>query len=84
MTETSKLGCMTVILAADIADSAHPINKIGSSQSRGSLGVQKVLGRMYLRDNGSEDYDVAIPLEEGPTGKWIIIGTGGEIVTPSA
>lgn len=83
MGDVTKLGDKTVILAADIADSSHPINTVQSSQANGQAGVGKVLGRIYLRDNGSNDYDIAIPLEAGSTGKWAIIGTGGSVVTPS-
>lgn len=83
MADTTKVGNMTKILAVDIADSSHPINTVQSSQANGQAGIGKVVGRMYLRDNGSDDYDIAIPIAEGATGKWVIIGTGGSVITPS-
>jgi len=83
MANVTKLGAMSVIMAADIADRDHPINTVSSSQFNGQAGLGKVVGAMYLRNNGSNDYDIAIPIEAGPTGKWAIIGTGGTVVTPS-
>lgn len=82
MADVTKLGGLTVIAAADVADSSHPINTAQSSQFNGQDGVGKVLGRMYLRDNGSDDYDIVIPIEEGATGKWILF-EAGTAVTPS-
>lgn len=89
MADTTKIGPMTVIAAADIADATHPINQVASSQANGQAGVAKVKGQMYLRDNGSDSYDIAVPLEDGNTGKWLIIGTGSAaedgnaVVTPA-
>lgn len=71
MTDTTKLGDLTVITAASIADPTHPINTTASSQYNGQPGLQKKLGRQYLRDNGGGDYDIAIPVETGPTGAWL-------------
>lgn len=83
MADITKLGAMTVIAAADIADTTHPINTEQSSQFNGQAGVGKVVGAVYLRDNGSNDYDFAVPIETGATGKWVIIGTGGAVITPA-
>lgn len=79
----TKLGTMTLILAADIADSSHPINMNQPTSFNGAANVGKVVGQMYLRDNGSDDYDIAIPIETGSTGKWVIIGASGAVITPS-
>lgn len=83
MGDVTKLGTLTKVLAADIADKDHPINQSAGSQYNGQAGVAKVVGRMYLRDNGTNDFDIAIPIEEGSTGKWVIIGTGGAVITPA-
>lgn len=83
MADVSKLGPLTKILAADIADMAHPINTEQSTQYNDQAGVGKVVGHMYLRDNGSNDLEIAIPIEAGATGKWVIIGTSGAVITPS-
>ena len=83
MADVTKLGDKTVIAAADIADVSHPINTVASSQANGQAGIGKVPGRIYLRDNGSNDYDIAIPSGNQPTDPWHIIGTGGAVVTPS-
>lgn len=89
MATPTKLGPMTVILAADIADSSHPINLNQPTSFNGADNAGKVVGQMYLRDNGSNSYDIAVPLETGATGKWLIIGTGSSaedgnaVVTPA-
>ena len=89
MASYDKLGPMTILAAADIADTDHAINQVQPTSFNGSTNSSKVLGQMYLRDNGSNSYDIAIPLEAGPTGKWLIIGTGSSaedgnsVVTPS-
>lgn len=83
MADTGKIGVLTTIAAADIADATHPINLTQSSQFNGQAGLGKVLGGIYLRDNGANDYDFAIPIEAGATGKWVIIGTGGAVITPA-
>jgi hypothetical protein len=82
MADTTKIGNMTVIAAADIADSSHPMNTEQSSQYNDQAGLGKVLGRMYIRDNGSEDYDLVMPIGSGATGKWIVFGREST-VTPS-
>lgn len=89
MADVTKLGPMSVIAAADIADATHPINTEQSTQFNGQAGLGKSVGHMYLRDNGSDSYDIAIPLESGATGKWLIVGTGSaaedgnSVVTPA-
>ena len=82
MADVTKIGNMTVVAAADIADSSHPINTEQSSQYNDQDGIGKVLGRMYLRDNGAADYDIVIPVATGATGKWILF-EAGTAVTPS-
>ena len=82
MADLTKIGNMSVIAAADVADKDHPINTEQSTQYNDQAGVGKVLGRMYLRDNGSADYDIVIPVASGPTGKWILF-EAGTAVTPS-
>ena len=82
MADVTKIGNMTVVAAADIADAAHPINTVQSTQYNDQAGLGKVLGRMYLRDNGSSDYDIVIPIAAGATGKWILF-EAGVAVTPS-
>lgn len=89
MATPTKIGNKTVILAADIANAAHPINLNQPTAFNGAANTGKVLGQIYLRNNGSNSYDIAIPIEKGATGKWLIIGTGSaaedgnSIVTPS-
>lgn len=83
MADVTKLGDKTVIAAADIADATHPINTVQSSQYNGQDGIGKVLGRLYIRDNGSDDYDIVMPFEEGATGKWSVLDGSGTVVTPS-
>jgi len=83
MADVTKLGDKSVIAAADIADTSHPINTVQSSQFNGQDGLGKVLGRLYIRDNGSDDYDIVMPIEEGATGKWAILDGEGTTVTPS-
>ena len=89
MATYDKIGNMTVIAAADLADATHAINIVQPTSYNGSDNSGKVLGRQYLRDNGSDSYDIAIPLEAGATGKWLIIGTGSaaedgnSVVTPA-
>ena len=78
-----KVGKLTKILAADIADADHPINQVTPTAFDGAENCGKVIGEIYLRDNGTNDYDFAIPIEAGSTGKWVIIGTGGAVITPS-
>jgi hypothetical protein len=83
MADVTKLGDKTVIAAADIADASHPINKNAGSQANGQAGVSKVVGRLYIRDNGSDDYDIVMPLGNGSTDKWAILDGAGATVTPS-
>ncbi len=83
MASYDKLGPLTILAAADIASAAHAINKTQPTSFNGSTNSGKVIGQIYLRDNGTNDYDIAIPIETGTTGKWVIIGTGGAVVTPS-
>lgn len=82
MADVTKLGNMTVVAAADIADTTHPINTVTNSQANGQAGIGKVPGRMYLRDNGSGDYDIVIPTAEGATAPWLLF-EAGTAVTPS-
>lgn len=89
MADPTKLGPLTVLAAADIADATHAINLVQPTSFNGVANTGKVVGQMYLRDNGSNSYDIAIPLEAGATGAWLIIGTGSSaedgnsVVTPS-
>lgn len=83
MADITKLGRLTVIAAADIASAAHAINTEQSTQYNDQAGVGKVVGEIYLRDNGANAYDFAIPLEAGATGKWRIIGTVSAVITPA-
>lgn len=76
MADVTKLGNMTVVAAADIADATHPINTVASSQYNDQDGVGKVPGRMYLRDNGSGDYDIVIPTGIQPTDPWLLFEAG--------
>lgn len=82
MADVTKLGPLTVIAAADIADVDHPINTKASSQYNGQAGVGKVPGMLYLRDNGSGDYDIVIPTGTGATDPWLLF-EAGTAVTPS-
>lgn len=79
MADVTKMGNMTVIATADMADASHAINKTQSSQANGQDGVGAVAGRLYVRDNGSGDYDLALRTEDG---KWIIFGREAT-VTPA-
>jgi hypothetical protein len=83
MADITKIGDKTVIAAADIADASHPINTRSGSQYNDQAGVQKVAGRFYLRDNGSSDYDIVMPLGEGATDDWAVLDGSGATVTPS-
>lgn len=78
MTDVTKLGKMTVIAAADMADASHPINTVQSSQANGQAGVGAVEGRLYLQDNGSGDLNLALR----SNGTWLIFGREST-VTPS-
>lgn len=82
MANVTKLGNMTVIAAADIADVDHPINTKASSQYNGQDGIGKVTGRLYLRDNGSGDYDLVMPTGVEPTDPWLLF-EAGTAVTPA-
>jgi hypothetical protein len=82
MADVTKIGNLTVIAAADIADATHPINTPTGSQFNDQAGITKVLGRMYLRDNGGNDYDLVIPITAGATGLWMLVESGTN-VTPS-
>lgn len=83
MADVTKLGDKTVIAAADVADASHPINTRAGSQYNGQSGVQKVVGRFYLRDNGSNDYDIVTPLGENATDAWAVLDGSGTTVTPA-
>lgn len=89
MATYDKIGAMTVIAAADLADATHAINLVQATSYNGAANSGKVVGHTYLRDNGSSSYDLAIPLAAGATGAWLIIGTGSaaedgnSVVTPS-
>lgn len=83
MADVTKLGKLTVIAAADIADASHPINTTSSSQFNGQAGITKVVGELYLRDNGSNDYDIVTPLGNGATDLWAVLDGSGATVTPS-
>lgn len=83
MADVTKIGNMSVIAAADVADASHAINTVQSTQFNGQTGLGKVLGRMYLRDNGSNDYDIVMPFEEGATGKWAVLDGSGTVITPA-
>ena len=76
MADVTKIGNMTVVAAADIADASHAINTVASSQANGQDGIGKVPGRMYLRDNGSSDYDIVIPTGSNPTDPWLLFEAG--------
>lgn len=82
MADVTKLGNMTVIAAADVADVDHPINTRAGSQYNGQAGVAKVPGRLYLRDNGSGDYDLVMPTGDGATDPWLLF-EAGTAVTPA-
>ena len=82
MADVTKIGNMTVVAAADIADIAHPINTTAGSQYNDQAGIAKVTGRMYLRDNGSSDYDIVIPTGTGAADPWILLESGVN-VTPA-
>ena len=82
MADLTKIGDFTVIAAADVADVAHPINTVASSQYNDQAGVGKVPGRMYLRDNGAGDYDIVIATGSQPTDPWLLF-EAGTAVTPS-
>ena len=83
MADVTKLGDKTVILAADIADASHPINTRAGSQYNGQAGIAKVPGRFYLRDNGSNDYDIVTPSGDGATDPWHVLDGSGAVVTPA-
>ena len=83
MADVTKLGDKSVIAAADIADASHAINTAAGSQFNGQDGLSKVVGRLYIRDNGSDDYDIVMPLGAGATDKWAILDGAGATVTPS-
>ncbi len=83
MADLTKLGDKTVIAAADIADASHAINTPSGSQYNGQAGVTKVVGRFYIRDNGSDDYDIVMPLGDGATDDWAVLDGSGATVTPS-
>lgn len=72
MADTSKIGDLTVIEAADLVDPTHPINTIASSQFNNQAGLSKVPGRMYLKKHGETNYDLAIPLADGPEAEWLV------------
>lgn len=79
MADVTKLGALSVIAAADMADVDHPINQNASSQANGQAGVAAVPGRLYIQDNGSSDYNLALRTDAGT---WIIFGREST-VTPS-
>lgn len=82
MADVTKLGSLTVIAAADIADISHPINTPTNSQYNGQAGVGKVTGRMYLRDNGGGDYDLVIATGTDADSPWLLF-EAGTAVTPA-
>lgn len=79
MADVTKMGALTIVAAADLAARSHPINKVQSSQANGQAGVGAVVGRLYIRDNGANDYDLALRL---PNGTWAIYGREST-VTPA-
>jgi hypothetical protein len=81
MTALTKLGYLTVVAAADLADVDAQINLRGDARV-GSDGVGKRAGMMVLQDNGSSDYNLAIALGDAPTDGWLIYGREST-VTPS-
>lgn len=82
MADVTKLGNLTVVAAADIADISHAINTPVGSQYNDQDGIGKVPGRIYLRDNGSSDYDLVIPTGTAAADPWILIESGTN-VTPA-
>ncbi len=79
MADTTKLGALTVIAAADMADATHPINKNLPTSANGQAGVSAVAGRMYIQDNGSGDLNLALRTDAGT---WVIFGREST-VTPA-
>lgn len=79
----TKIGSQTVILAADIADSSHPINLNSATSFNGIANAGAVVGQLYIRDNGTNDYDIVMKIEIGATGKWVVLDGSGTVITPS-
>lgn len=81
MTALVKLGDLTVVTAADLAEDTAQINIRGDARV-GSTGVGKRAGMLVLVKQGTDDYDLAIALGDGATDKWILFERGST-VTPS-
>lgn len=81
MAALTKLGDMTIVAAADLANVAHTINVSGDARV-GSTGVGKRAGMIVLQDNGTLDYNIAISLGALPTSGWLIFGREST-VTPA-
>jgi hypothetical protein len=81
MAALTKLGELTIVEAADLADVDHTINLRGDARV-GSTGVGKRAGMLVLVKQGTDDYDIALALGEGATAKWIVFERGAT-VTPS-
>lgn len=81
MAALTKMGSLTVVAAADLADVDHDINVRGDARV-GSTGVGKTAGMLVLRDNGGGDYDLAIATGDGATDPWLVYGREAT-VTPS-
>lgn len=81
MAALTKMGSLTVVAAADLADVDHEINVVSDARV-GSDGVGKHAGMMVLRDNGSSDYDLAIATGSAAASPWLVYGREST-VTPS-
>ena len=81
MAAITKLGYLSIVAAADLADATSAINSTSDARV-GSDGVGKRAGMMVLQDNGTLDYNLAISLGSTPTSGWLIYGREST-VTPS-
>ena len=81
MATYTKMGNLTIIPAADIADEDSAANTVSDARV-GSDGIGKTAGMLALRDNGGGDYDIVVATGSGKNAKWLLF-EAGTAVTPA-